>query len=137
MALKPILKLDQPDQADAAVAEVPLGGTREQAIQRLQVGLFGLLAILLLIGVANVFLQRAQQVEDAAVPDAAPTVSVDAEVPQQSDPLADAGVVPELPAEPEVEQPTEEEDAAALGQPGEDGTADEAERAEEDSAAQD
>lgn len=88
----------------AEEAVVPLGGTRSQAAQRLQVGVFGLAIILLSISVTNVFLNRADLVEEEAVPEAAPTVAAEQEAPQQSDPLADAGVVPELPAEPEEEQ---------------------------------
>lgn len=85
-------------QADA-VAAAPLGGTRAEAIQRLQVGLSGIAAMVLLVGLANVIQSRAQQTEQLAVPDAAPTTEPTA-APQLRDPLADAGVVPDLPVEP-------------------------------------
>ena len=118
MALKSIIKPAIAEDAPAEAA-APLGGTRAEAVQRLQVGAFGLGAILLLIGVANVFLQRAELVEESAVPEAAPTVAAEEEVPQQSDPLADAGVVPELPAEPEEEAEADSEDDPITGAAGE------------------
>lgn len=78
----------------------PLGGTRAEAIQRLQVGLSLLGGVILLIGLANVIEDRAKQTDAASVPDAAATVAAKRTPPSQSDPLADAGVVPDLPAEP-------------------------------------
>ena len=81
------------DEADRP----PLSGTRAQAMQRLQVGVSLLLGIVLIVGLANVIEERAKQTEDSAVPQAASTV---APSPTQTsnDPLADAGVVPDLPA---------------------------------------
>lgn len=80
----------------------PLGGTRAEALQRLQVGLFGLFSMVLVVGVANIIYNRAQVTEDAAVPEAAPTTEPTEAVPQR-DPLADAGVVPDIPTEAELE----------------------------------
>lgn len=80
----------------------PLGGTRAEAIQRLQVGLFGLFSMVLVVGVANIIYNRAQQTEELAVPEAAPTTEPTEAVPQR-DPLADAGILPDLPAETEPE----------------------------------
>lgn len=77
----------------------PLGGTRSEAMQRLQIGLFGIGAMVLLVGLASVIGTQADLAEEAAVPDAAPTTEPTAAVPQR-DPLADAGIVPDLPAEP-------------------------------------
>ena len=84
----------QPDD----VASAPLGGTRAEAVQRLQVGLSGIAAMILLVGLANVIQNRARETEQLAVPEAAPTTEPTA-APQQRDPLADAGVVPDLPAD--------------------------------------
>ena len=92
---------DNGESASEAVA-APLGGTRAQAMQRLQVGLAGIAVMVLVIGLATIFTQRAADVEELAVPDAAPTTEPIEEA-QQNDPLADAGVVPDLPAETEVE----------------------------------
>jgi len=78
---------------------------RAQAVHRLQVGLFGLAAMLLLVGLANIIMDRAR-VNDAATADAVAASSAAAaglapetaaESPA-SDPLADIGVVPDLPA---------------------------------------
>ncbi|XUU59382.1 hypothetical protein ACRAQ6_07240 [Erythrobacter sp. HA6-11] len=85
----------QPD--DDAIA-APLGGTRAEAVQRLQVGLSGIAAMILLVGLANVIQNRARETEQLSVPEAAPTTEPTA-APQQRDPLADAGVVPDLPVD--------------------------------------
>lgn len=101
----------------------PFGGTREQAMQRLQVGLGGLMVMVLVIGLATVFTQRAQEVEDVSVADAAATTEP-VEDAAQEDPLADAGVVPDIPVEteedgqtpaliPEAGEEAEVEDTAA------------------------
>ena len=84
---------------EQAGVTVPLGGTRAEAVQRLQVGLFGIFAMVLLVGLASAIGSQAEQAEQEAVPDAAPTTEP-TEAPPQRDPLADAGVVPDIPAEP-------------------------------------
>jgi hypothetical protein len=83
--------------------EAPLAGTRSQAMQRLQIGLFGLAAMILLVSLANIILTNAQQNEARVVPEAAPTVAAEQSVGPASDPLADAGVVPDMPDEAEAE----------------------------------
>lgn len=96
------------ESTDGSVeAAAPLGGTRAQAIQRLQIGAAGLSAMVLMIGLADVVLDRAKQTQDAAVPEAAATVAADPVTVPQNDPLAEAGVVPDLPAEP-TPTPTQE-----------------------------
>ena len=92
------------DMADTPEG-APLGGTRTEALQRLQIGLTGLCTMILLIGIASVLGTQANRAEEAAVPDAAPTTEPSAS-PAQRDPLADAGVVPDLPAEAEAEGKT-------------------------------
>ncbi len=62
---------------------------RAQAVHRLQVGLFGLAAMLLLVGLANIIMDQAQQSDPVPV-EATATASAKA----ASDPLADIGVVP-------------------------------------------
>ena len=84
----------------------PLGGSRAEATQRLQVGLSGIAAMVLLVGLANIIQDRARVTEQAAVPDASPTTEPVA-APAQRDPLADAGVVPDLPVEPVVTPETD------------------------------
>ena len=99
-------RLRGPAKPDDATEVAPMGGTRAQATQRLQVGLSGIAAMILLVGLANVIQDRARVTEEASVPGAAPT-TVPEEAPPLRDPLADAGVVPDLPVEPNV---TSEED---------------------------
>lgn len=89
----------QTEASTSEIAAAPLGGTRAQAMQRLQVGLSGLAAMVLLVGLANIIQDRARVAEESSVPEAAPTTEPTAQ-PAQSDPLADAGVVPDIPAEP-------------------------------------
>ena len=83
--------------AEPQTFRTPLGGVRSQAMQRLQVGLFGLAAMVLLVGLANIIMTNAQQNEARVVPEAAPTVATDNRNGSASDPLADAGVVPDMP----------------------------------------
>src|SRR5687768_6347069 len=81
----------------------PLAGTRSQSMQRLQVGLFGLAAMILLVSLANIILTNAAKNEARVVPEAAPTVTAQGGTEAASDPLADAGVVPDMPDEAEQE----------------------------------
>lgn len=99
-----------------------LQGTRAQALQRLQVGVGGLAAMVLVVGLASTIMQQARQSDDPA----APTGVADQEKKKAGDPLVDIGVVPELPNEevtvPDlpVEQIVSEEKAPPRRQ-GEDG----------------
>ena len=76
---------------------------RAQAVHRLQVGLFGLAGMLLLVGLANIIMDRALISDNAtaassAASVAAARVSPDAVQTPANDPLADIGVVPDMPA---------------------------------------
>jgi hypothetical protein len=62
---------------------------RAQAVHRLQIGLFGLAAMLLLVGLANIIMDRARQAEAESG-----TVAAGAGSESRSDPLADIGVIP-------------------------------------------
>jgi len=77
----------------------PLGGTKSEAAQRLQVGLFGIGSMVLLVGLASILGNQADLAEERAVPNAAPTTEPTEASPQR-DPLADAGIVPDIPSEP-------------------------------------
>ena len=94
MAIDPT-KLAGPDKADDAVS-APLAGTRSQAMQRLQIGLFGLAAMLLLVGLANIIITNAERNQARVVPEAAPTVASEQKAAPGTDPLADAGLVPDM-----------------------------------------
>jgi hypothetical protein len=77
----------------------PTDEARAEAIQRLQVGLFGIGAMVLLVGLASIIGGQADLADEAAVPEAAPTTEP-SPTPSQANPLADAGVVPDIAAEP-------------------------------------
>ena len=102
MALDPI-DLQRPALPEQEPPRAPLAGTNSQSIQRLQVGLFGLAAMVLLVALANIIRSNADQNQATVVPEAAPTVVAAESTATASDPLADAGVVPEAPAEPSAE----------------------------------
>lgn len=83
----------------AELPPAPLSGTRSQALQRLQIGLFGLGAMVLLVALANIIKTSAQENEARVVPEAASTTAAKSAGGEVSDPLADAGVVPDLPGD--------------------------------------
>lgn len=77
---------------------------RAQAVHRLQVGMLGICAMLLLVGLANVIMDRAREVEAATTP--VVHEAIDAPKPvikPAADPLADIGVAPA--AEPSAAPP--------------------------------
>ncbi|VVS97557.1 hypothetical protein [Erythrobacter sp. EC-HK427] len=78
----------------------PLGGSRSERMQRLQVGGLGILGMVLLIGLADVIGNRVQETDASVVPEAAPTVEPSGTPTAGADPLVEAGVAPALPATP-------------------------------------
>jgi hypothetical protein len=66
---------------------------RAEAVQRLQVGLFGLAAMLLLVALANIIMERAR-LADAAAGVNSGAHAAGASSTSDSDPLADLGVIP-------------------------------------------
>ena len=76
-----------------------------------QFALFGLAAILLLVSLASIVINRANETEQAAVPATTASATDDTATPNK-DPLVDAGVVPQLPAD------TGEPDSAAANRSG-------------------
>lgn len=88
-----------PGLPEGALPSAPLGGTRAEALRRLQMGALGVVAVLLLIGLASIIKDRATESESTAVAGAAPTTAPTTAVPA-ADPLAEAGVVPDIPASP-------------------------------------
>lgn len=73
---------------------------RAQAVHRLQIGLVGLATMLLLVGLANIIMDRARLADADRAPSGIPT----ADVSPKSDPLADIGVVPSPEAKPPASQ---------------------------------
>lgn len=111
----PPARTDDIDLADE-VPPAPLAGTRSEAVRRLQIGLSGLAAMVLMVGLASVVLDRAKQTDASTVPDAAATTEPTKAAPTpKGDPLAEAGVVPDLPAEP---SPTPTQSPAILPEQG-------------------
>lgn len=92
MALEQNSRILQPAAAQHFAPPSPREA-RAQAVHRLQVGLFGLCAMLLLVGLANIIMDRARQAEeeDPAALEIMPTA---APKPKAADPLADIGVAP-------------------------------------------
>jgi hypothetical protein len=86
-------------QTDGAEDLPAAGEARAEAVQRLQVGLFGIGAMVLLVGLASVIGGQADRIDQLAVPEAAPTTEPSAP-PARANPLADAGVVPDIAADP-------------------------------------
>jgi hypothetical protein len=101
-SLKPYGKSRAPAPSGplGALPQAPLGGSRSEAARRLQMGAIGVVGVLLLIGLASIIKDRATQTESTAVAGAAATMSPGASSPAAADPLAEAGVVPEIPASP-------------------------------------
>ncbi|WP_298301689.1 hypothetical protein [uncultured Erythrobacter sp.] len=92
----------EPSPQNGPPEGAPLGGTKAEATQRLQIGLFGLGSMVLLIGLATIIGNQADITQESSVPEAAPTTEP-TDVAPQRDPLADAGIVPDIPVEPEPE----------------------------------
>lgn len=86
----------QPEPGDLAP---PPNQVRAEAMQRLQIGMLGIGSMVLLVGLASIIGSQADLADEAAVPEAAPTTEPTA-APPQANPLADAGVVPDIAAEP-------------------------------------
>lgn len=116
MKARRLFSREYEDGGEGPPEGAPLGGTRTEAMQRLQVGLFGLTSMVLLVGLASIIGNQAELAEQAAVPDAAPTTEPVAPPPQR-DPLADAGVVPPADPEPKPTAPPAEEGAPPAAMP--------------------
>ena len=104
------------DGRNDAIGDAPLSGTRAQSIQRLQVGLSGLAAMVLMVGLANIVIVSARQNQAEVVPEAIAETAADKQAAAEpaSNPLADAGVVPDMPAQAPPER-VEPVDPAILG----------------------
>lgn len=96
-----VLIPEDPSESEEQAPGVP-EGLGPDGMQRLRTGVGGILAVILVVGIANVITDRALQNEETAVPEAAPTVEPSAAA-TSGDPLSDAGVVPDLPEQPEAE----------------------------------
>lgn len=77
------------------MAETP---RRQEGLQRVQIGLTGLAGVVLLVGLANIVIDKARLDDATAPPPVVPTLGVNAVAPKE--PLAELGV------QPAPEQPT-------------------------------
>lgn len=85
--------------AEGGLAEGAEARRRREAMQRLQLGVSGVLTMFLLVGLASVIDHRADLADAATVP--AAVVEPQASNSQaDDDPLVSAGVVPDLPSTP-------------------------------------
>jgi len=109
------LSLDRQEDDDAPA--IVIGGRRAEAVHRLQVGAFGLGAIVLMVALANIVMERAKETEATIVPEAASTVAVQPIPTPNKDPLVDAGVVPEMPAHGAQTDKPEGNNGASAAQP--------------------
>jgi len=90
----------EPYAANDLADDPPVTGlarSRSETIQRLQVGLSGLAGMILLVSLANIILDQAREADQGAVVDGQASAGEDAGAPA-TDPLAEAGVVPDMPA---------------------------------------
>ena len=92
MATPPPRRVLEPPVAPKHYVPPSLRELRAQAVQRLQAGLFGMAAIVLVVGLANIINDRARQADAATRQHTAGSTGADAAL--GSDPLADIGVVP-------------------------------------------
>lgn len=92
LAVDPAADTDNPEPL------TPVSIDRSEGIQRLQVGLFGIAAMVLLVGLASIIGSQADLADETAVPDAAPTTEPRVIAPGA--PVPEAVMVPDIPAEP-------------------------------------
>lgn len=99
MALIGITPARAPTGAEPAdESAVPSAGAlRSQAIHRLQVGLAGLFAMVLLVGLASVIMERAREADRQVARTPAADEAAAARTEAPSDPLADIGAIPSVP----------------------------------------
>lgn len=100
------------------MAETP---RRQEGLQRVQIGLTGLAGVVLLVGLANIVIDKAR-IDDPTVPP--PTVStLDANTLAPKEPLAELGVqpapeqvplVPDLQPDPNLKKPMDRDPQPAL-----------------------
>lgn len=102
MATQPPHRVLEPLAAPQHFAPPSARALRAQAVQRLQAGLFGLAAIVLMVGLANIINDRARMAEANGGSLSASASNAEA---VQADPLADAGVVPSATPETDAAKP--------------------------------
>ena len=99
MANRIIERLMHGPDKDGEPVVTSLAGTRAQSMQRLQIGLSGIAGIILMVALADTLSDRADRTDAVNVPETVTSAGPEAKPTAQSDPLAEAGVVPDLPAD--------------------------------------
>lgn len=92
MATQPPRRVSQPFVTPQHYVPPGARELRAQAVQRLQSGLFGIAAIILVVGLASIINDRARLAEGGNQPQT--TASASSSGKSNTDPLAEAGVVP-------------------------------------------
>lgn len=97
---------------------------KQEGLQRIQIGLTGLAGVVLLVGLANIVIEKARM-DDATLPaPSTPTVSANAAV-APKEPLAELGVqpapeqapiVPDLQPDPNIRKPVDQDTAEPSNQ---------------------
>jgi hypothetical protein len=107
-------------RGDGDAESSPMGGTRRQRMQRLQIGIFGLATMIVLVALADMIISSAEQNRAGVPEDMPPVTTEDLPPPAPRDPLVEAGVVPNLPvdggaapAQSQPPEPVENEDVNA------------------------
>jgi hypothetical protein len=89
---------------------------RQEGLQRVQIGLTGLAGVVLLVGLANIVIEKARLDDPALPPPVVPTVTQNAVSPRE--PLAELGVqpapeqapiVPDLQPDPNIRKPMDQD----------------------------
>ena len=89
---------------------------RQEGLQRVQIGLTGLAGVVLLVGLANIVVEKAQLDDPALPPPVVPTLTQNAVSPKE--PLAELGVqpapeqapiVPDLQPDPNIRKPMDQD----------------------------
>ena len=105
-------------QMSAGMAETP---RRLEGLQRVQIGLTGLAGVVLLVGLANIVIEKARVDDAALAPPVTPTLETNAVAPKE--PLAELGVqpapeqapiVPDLQPDPNLKKPMDRDPAQPL-----------------------
>ena len=94
---------------------------RQEGLQRVQIGLTGLAGVVLLVGLANIGIEKARVDDAALAPPVTPTLETNAVAPKE--PLAELGVqpapeqapiVPDLQPDPNLKKPMDRAPAPPL-----------------------
>lgn len=70
---------------------------RQEGLQRVQIGLTGLAGVILLVGLANIVIEKAKLGDSVQPPPTVPTLNNASALGQPKEPLAELGVTPSMP----------------------------------------